>query len=218
MVSHVGKRVPSEVEVSSLFCRHNRFTAECPICSKDTVLSAERAERRPAPVKRPAAGKRSGARARPGGAPARTFTGPYVSAGPLDRDARIYEVRLEKVPGGLRLAEWRGGDLERQAPVLPASALRELVEEAQGRGIVPFSLPDAEAPAAAGGVAASPGQAGDMREELRVERAAEPGMLRVGRFVYWPGQDLWELQESPVMLPEARFAEAFTAAAKAGLL
>jgi hypothetical protein len=182
------------------------------------VLSAERAERRPAPVKGPATGKRSGARARAGDAPARTFTGPYVSAGPFDRDARVYEVRLEQVPGGLRLAEWRGGALERYAPMLPATALRALVQEAQGRGIVRFSLPDATEPGASPAPAASPGRAGDMREELRIERTAEPGMLRVGRFIYWPGPDLWELQESPVMLPEERFAEALTAAAKAGLL
>src|SRR5438552_6539794 len=127
--------------MSSLFCRHNRFTAECPICSKGSVLERSQAERRtpPPPSKRASGGRRP---ARADG-PARTFQGPYVSAGPFNREARVYDVRLEKVPGGLRLAEWRGGGLERHAPVLPASALRELVDEARGRGIVGFDLPEA---------------------------------------------------------------------------
>src|SRR5207247_4880058 len=190
--------------MSSLFCRHNRFTAECPICSKGSVLERQQAaERRPA-AKRTATRRAAGARE----TPARTFQGPYVSAGPFNREARVYDVRIEKVPGGLRLAEWRGGALERRAPVLPASALRELVGEARGRGILGFDLPD---PAARGeavaAVGASAGTAGDLREELRVERAAEPGTVRVGRFVYWPGEDFWELQEAPVLLPEKRFEE-----------
>ena len=57
-----------------------------------------------------------------------------------------------------------------------------------------------------------------MREELRVERADEPGIVRLGRFVYWPGDDFWELQEAPVMLPEKRFEEALAAAARLGLI
>jgi hypothetical protein len=199
--------------MTSLFCRHNRFTAECPICSKGSVLARPPAERRVAPPAKGTSSKRGSARA---GAPARTFQGPYVSAGPYNREARVYDVRLEKVPGGLRLAEWRGGGLERHAPVLPASALRELVDEARSRGIVGFDLPGAEG--GDGGRAASAGTAGDMREELRIERADEPGTVRVARFVYWPGDDLWELQESPVMLPEKRFEEAFTAAARLGLI
>ena len=42
----------------SLFCRHNRFVAECPICSKGTVLDPNmKPERRPRPatVRRPGA-------------------------------------------------------------------------------------------------------------------------------------------------------------------
>jgi hypothetical protein len=31
--------------MNSLFCRHNRFTAECPICSKGSVLAREPVER-----------------------------------------------------------------------------------------------------------------------------------------------------------------------------
>ena len=199
--------------MSSLFCRHNRFTAECPICSKGSVLErGGAAERRaPAPKRASSSPRRSGGRA-VADASARTFQGPYVSVGPLDRGARIYEVRLEKVPGGLRLAEWRGGALERHAPVLPAASLRELLDDARGRGLIGFDVPDAVL--AGDGVAASAGQAGDMREELRAD---EPGMVRVGRYVYWPGDRIWELQESPVLVPEQRFEEALTKAAELGL-
>jgi hypothetical protein len=201
--------------LSSLFCRHNRFTAECPICSKGSVLAAEREERRPpapqAKAKVKAKAKRSGTRE----PPARTFTGPYVA---IERNARVYEVRLEKVPGGLRLAEWRAGGLERSAPVLPASALRDLVGEAAGRSLVSFDLDEQAPDPQASGAAASPGTAGDMREELRVERLDEPGLIRVGRWIYWPGDDRWELQEAPVMLPEGRFEQALAEAARLGLI
>ena len=82
----------------SQFCRHNRFVAECPICSKGTVLDPNRrSERRPR-AELPAA---SGAR-RPGrGSRVRVSRGQFASAGPYE-DGR--EVRLEKVPGasGLR--------------------------------------------------------------------------------------------------------------------
>jgi hypothetical protein len=200
--------------MSSLFCRHNRFTAECPICSKGSVL--ERSQ--PAATSpKPAAPRRSRTTSQREAA-ARTYVGPHASTGPFNRDARVYEVRFEKVPGGLRLAEWRGGALERHAPVLPASALRELVDEAAGRSLVHFSLPDPPETPAQDATAASPGQAGDMRDELRVERAEEPGTIRVARYIYWPGDQRWELQESPVMLPENRFEEALTAAAEAGLI
>ena len=101
--------------MSDLFCRHNRFTAECPICSKGTVLeqhvpSSAPRPRKPAKPKEPPAG--------------RQFRGPYASSGPYDRDERTVEVRLEKVPGGIRLAAWSGGALQREAPVLPAADLR----------------------------------------------------------------------------------------------
>ena len=38
------------------------------------------------------------------------------------------------------------------------------------------------------------------------------------RYVYWPGDQRWELQESPVLLPEARFEEALKKASDAGLI
>jgi hypothetical protein len=145
---------------------------------------------------------------------------PHVSAGPFQHDAHTYEVRLEKVPGGLRLAEWRSGGLERNAPVLPASALRALVDEGREHGIVSFDqLPEPETGPVAEGMAASPGQAGDMREELRVERLAEPGLVRVARWVFWPGGgEGWLLQEAPVMAPESRFEQALSEAARNGLI
>jgi len=204
--------------MSSLFCRHNRFTADCPICSKDSVLSREPTERSAPPKpSKPASGSRRGRSGRTADAPARTFVGPHVSTDPIEHEARTFEVRLEKVPGGLRLAEWRGGALEKRAPVLPASALRQLIDEAVGRSLVSFDLPE-RSDEGDDASAASAGQAGDMREELRVERIPDPGMVRVARFIYWPGDDRWELQESPVLLPERRFEEALTQAARAGLL
>ena len=88
------------------FCRHNRFVAECPICSKGTVLDPSRKpERRPrtAQIKRP-----GGRRPIPAASGVRVSRGEFAAAGPYE-DGR--EVRLEKVPGGLRLAAWHAGQL-----------------------------------------------------------------------------------------------------------
>jgi hypothetical protein len=200
--------------VSSLFCRHNRFTAECPICSKDTVLSAQPAERAK-PARRPASRSRSPRR---DSAAAATVTRyPHATAGPFDHDGRLYEVHLEKVPGGLRLGEWRNGALERRAPVLPASGLRRLADEAREHAIVRFDLPEGRATAE--GSAASAGRAGDMQEELRVETLPDPGLVRVARWIFWPGGgEGWLLQDAPVMLPENRFEQVLLEAAGAGLI
>jgi hypothetical protein len=108
--------------VSDLFCRHNRFTADCPICSKGTVLESGATKSR-ARARTPA-GRGGSKPAAPRGA---QFRGPYASAGPYDRDGERVEVRLEKVPGGLRLAEWAGGSLRRSAPVLPAAVVDDAV-------------------------------------------------------------------------------------------
>jgi hypothetical protein len=111
----------------SVFCRHNRYTADCPICSKGTVL-----ERGRKPARRAAGG--GGAR-REKSAPATPvgFSGKYVSAGPYhDEDDATYEVRLERVPGGIRLAEWDGSGLRRRAPVLLAEDVARLVHAAAG--------------------------------------------------------------------------------------
>lgn len=201
--------------MTSLFCRHNRFTAECPICSKGTVLEGvrERAEPGARPA-RPRAAKPKREPLSP------SFTGPFVSSGPLD-DGR--EVRLEKVPGGLRLAVWRGGTLEREAPVMPAGALRAMLSEAGEHGILAWDdWGRIEAalgePGAETGHAASTGTSGDLKEELRVERLPD-GSVRVARWLYWPGTGGgWQLQEAPPMLPPARYVQAFAGAAEQGLL
>jgi hypothetical protein len=179
----------------SVFCRHNRFEADCPICSKGTVLDSSR----PAP-------KRSGTRSRGAkkGAPAAsTYRGPHASAGPYSDDAGSYEVRIERVPGGLRLASWAAGSIRRAAPTLRAEDLPGLFERAAEEGVVEEGLADG-APAQEG---ASPGRAGELREELRVE-PLDDGRVRVARWILRPNRG-WELQEAPVMLPAARYAEAF---------
>jgi hypothetical protein len=211
------------VRVSTLFCRHNRFTADCPICSKGTVLDADRAAgRRP----RPKPGGGGGARrTRSDAATARQFSGPHVTAGPYERDdGGRYEVRLERVPGGVRLAEWSGGRLERRAPELPAAGLASLVSAALTEELLPArdagALADAlrsePEPGADGGPAASAGRSGDLREELRVE-ALDGGRVRVGRWLLYPSRG-WELQDAPPMMPAARYAEALRAAARLGLV
>jgi len=203
--------------LSSLFCRHNRFTADCPICSKGTVLESD--ANRPRPRASTPAPRRTGAKAPAQGA---QFRGPYATAGPYERDGNQVEVRLEKVPGGVRLAEWSAGALRRQAPVLPAPDLLGLVAQARERALLAErELERLEA--AAGEVAAaesgewgaSPGRTGDLKEELRVERVGD-GAVRVARWILRPGAD-WELQEAPPMLPAARFAEAIAAARRAGV-
>jgi len=200
--------------MNSLFCRHNRFTADCSICSKGSVLSREAPER-VKPTRPPA---RSSGKSRSKRSPAAITRYPHVSVGPIEHEARIYEVRFEQVPGGLRLGQWRSGELERKAPVLPASALRELLEEARGRGYIRFDLPDAAESEPSGEHATSPGRAGDMSEELRVERVGE-GFVRVARWIFWPGTGVgWELQDAPVMLPETRYQQALSAAAASSLI
>ena len=76
----------------SLFCRHNRFVAECPICSKGTVLDPnrkpERARASSASGRRPGAGRPVQAA---GGA--RVSRGHFAAAGPYDggREVRLGE-------------------------------------------------------------------------------------------------------------------------------
>jgi hypothetical protein len=179
-----------------LFCRHNRFTADCPICSKDTPLAATptRTSRSPAARK-----------IRQTAAAAPQVRGPYAAAGPYDDDDTSYEVRLERVPGGLRLAEWAGDQLRRRAPVLAARDVHVLVAGAAEKGL----LGEGDlARIAAGGKPVSPGRSGELREELRLE-LLEGGRVRIGRWLYRPGTRQWELQEAPPMLPAGRYAEAF---------
>jgi hypothetical protein len=204
-----------------VFCRHNRFTAECPICSKGTVLDPNLKPSRPrkssAGTRRPAGARRSASSA----GSATISRGVFAAAGPYD-DGR--EVRLEKVPGGLRLAAWHAGQLVRSAPVLDLGDLPALLADAAEKELLaPVGL---EATAAAvggagtagapGGHGASPGRSGELRDELRVERL-DADRLRIARWILRPNRG-WELQEAPVMLPPARFVEGFEAAARAGAL
>ena len=209
--------------MNSLFCRHNRFTADCPICSKGTVLDPERRSSRPRAPSRSSGGSRS----RPaggGGTIATRVTGPYASAGPYqDEDGASYEVRLERVPGGVRLAEWAAGQIRRRAPVLEAAGLAKLLSDVRERDVLGaddgealWSAASTEPSGQAAPHGASRGRAGEMQEELRVERV-EDKQVRIGRWILRPGAG-WELQETPVMLPVKRYAEAIRAAAAAGVL
>ena len=217
--------------MTSLFCRHNRFTADCPICSKGTVLDPERSAAQPRSGGGSAAGTRRATSSRPA-APskgARVVTGPYVTAGPYDPDEGDvrYEVRLERVPGGVRLGTWSRGQLQRGAPVIDTEHLTPLVDAARERALLSErdlaaleSALDTEV-AAAGSqppaeFGASPGRSGDLRDELRVEPLPE-GRLRIARWILRPNFG-WELQDAPVMLPAKRYAEALRAAGRAGLL
>ena len=195
------------------FCRHNRFFAECPICSKGTVLDPSRsATRRPSSGSRPSGGGRRRSTTPAAGVP-RASRGPFVAAGPYDGA----EVRLERVPGGLRMASWRGGQIERTAPVLDAADAPALLAEAATKELLP--APPAENGAAQGEVGAfgaSPGRSGELRDELRVERVDER-RIRVARWILRPNRG-WELQEAPVMLPPARYTQALAAAASKGVL
>jgi hypothetical protein len=194
------------------FCRHNRFFAECPICSKGTVLDPARSATR-----RPASSSRTGGSRRRSTGPAagvpRASRGPFVAAGPYDGA----EVRLERVPGGLRMASWRGGQIERTAPVLDAADAPALLAEAASKELLtPSPGENRGARSEVGAFGASPGRSGELRDELRVERIDER-RIRVARWILRPNRG-WELQEAPVMLPPARFTQALTAAAGKGVL
>ena len=189
----------------SVFCRHNRYTADCPICSKEE-LPAQPQRRAPARTQAPGKGKKKPT------VQARAVSGRYAAAGPYeDLEVSRYEVRLERVPGGLRLAEWPLGasELRRRAPVMEAADLPGLVERAVEQGVVSGADADrlATGVTAEDGKGVSRGRSGDFWEELRVEQL-EAGRVRIARWIERPGSG-WERQETPVMLPAGRFAEAF---------
>ncbi|MGH2745202.1 MAG: hypothetical protein ACRDN8_22480, partial [Thermoleophilaceae bacterium] len=143
----------------------------------------------------------------------RASRGPFASAGPYDGA----EVRLERVPGGLRMASWRGGQIERAAPVLDVADAPALLAEAAMKDLLaPPRSPDGDESAEVGDFGASPGRSGELSDELRVELLA-PGRIRVARWIMRPNRG-WELQEAPVMLPPARFTQALAAAAGKGVL
>jgi hypothetical protein len=198
----------------SVFCRHNRFTVDCPICSKGTVLDSARrtARRKPSPKRSPAAR-----------AAARAFSGPHV-AGPArrDDDGALFLIRLERVPGGVRLGEWRGSTLAPSAPMLPAEDLADLVARSadalrpRDAAKLKAALEEQPSPEATGHAGVSRGRSGDFKEELRIE-ALDDGRIRVARWVLRPAIG-WELQDAPPMLPAARYAEALADAARKGLI
>ena len=195
----------------SQFCRHNRFVADCPICSKGTVLDPNRKpERRP----RSSTVRRPGAK-RPGQAMSgvRVSRGEFAFAGPYE-DGR--EVRLEKVPGGLRLAIWQAGQLLKDAPVLALRDLPALLSSAAEQGLLePAELATGGDPAI-GAHGVSPGSSGELRDELRVERL-DDDRLRIARWIMRPNRG-WELQEAPVLLPAGRFLGALGSAGERGVL
>lgn len=197
----------------SQFCRHNRFVSECPICSKGTVLDPNRkAERRPRANARPGSRSSPKGRVQAAGA-ARVSRGPFASAGPYE-DGR--EVRLEKVPGGLRLASWHAGQLVKEAPVLGLEDLPELLRSAVEQGLLSEPEGDWAGEPALGRHGASPGRTGELRDELRVERL-DDDRVRIARWIMRPNRG-WELQEAPVLLPAERFVGALEAAASGGVL
>lgn len=187
------------------FCRHNRFLADCPICTKGTVLDPNRK----AEPRRRSATSGAGKRKVPAAGATKVARGPYASAGPYEGA----EVRLERVPGGLRLACWRGGQIERVAPVLAAGDLAALLGEAAQKEVLADPPELADLPVEPGVAGASPGRAGDLRDELRVE-VLDGSRVRIARWVNRPNRG-WELQEAPVLLPPGRFGEALTRAARA---
>jgi hypothetical protein len=191
----------------SRFCRHNRLTSQCPICSREAGEHGASSQART--TRRPSQPARRGAAA----SAARPARGPFASVGPYEDG---HEIRLERVPGGLRLAAWQAGQIARRAPVLAADDLGRLLGEAAGKGLVE-APPALEAGVVAhGGYGASPGRSGELRDELRVERL-DSVRVRIARWVLRPNLG-WEPQEAPVMLPAERFAEALAAAARKGVL
>jgi hypothetical protein len=202
----------------SLFCRHNRFISDCPICSKGTVLDPNR---KPAPRPRTTTVKtgRHSTRAVQQ-TTARVARGPYASAGPYGS----HEIRLERVPGGLRLAAWLAGGIERRAPVLAAADLPAMLTAAMEQDlfaereaeVLREALSNGSGAAPEGAFGASPGRSGELKDELRVERL-DDGRLRIARWILRPNHG-WELQEAPVLLPGGRFADALAAAGRQGVL
>jgi hypothetical protein len=173
-------------------------------------------ERRP----RPSTVRRPGAK-RPVQAASgvRVSRGEFAAAGPYE-DGR--EVRLEKVPGGLRLASWHAGQLVKRAPLLELADLSGLIRSAAEQGLLEElpAAPDGDAgwrgDPAVGAHGSSPGRSGELRDELRVERLDDE-RLRIARWIMRPNRG-WELQEAPVLLPAERFVGALASAAERGVL
>ena len=126
------------VRIGPMLAEGERLNSECACRSSAATTasspSARSARRAPCSTRTasPSGGRgprRCGARARSGPVQAasgvRVSRGEFASAGPYE-DGR--EVRLEKVPGGLRLASWHAGQLVKDAPVLALGDLPALLE------------------------------------------------------------------------------------------
>ena len=116
------------------------------------------------------------------------------------------------------MAAWRGGQIDRVAPVVAAEDVAGLLGEAAENEVLAAepALEAPDAPAEPGTFGNSGGRAGELQDELRVERL-EDGRVRVARWILRPNRG-WQLQEAPVMLPPERFHLAFESAAKRGVL
>jgi hypothetical protein len=119
------------------------------------------------------------------------------------------------VPGGLRLAEWHAGQIARRAPVLDLVDVPALLADAAVKDLLHTGPLGHGGPATEGAYGTSPGRAGELRDELRVERV-DGGRVRIARWLMRPGAG-WQLQEAPVLLPPARFAQALAAAGEHGV-
>ena len=129
-------------------------------------------------------------------------------------------MRLERVPGGLRLAEWQAGPSRAGRPCCARRPRRACWREAASKELV------ADARALADGRRAESGDVARMAAPARAARAScatscgwsVDGEPRADRALgLRPGAG-WQLQEAPVMLPPARFEQALAAAAEQGLL
>jgi hypothetical protein len=143
----------------------------------------------------------------------RVSRGEFAAAGPYE-DGR--EIRLEKVPGGLRLAAWHAGQLVKDAPVIALEDLTGMLRSAAERGLLDHREFTMDGDPALGAHGASPGRSGELRDELRVERIDDE-RLRIARWIMRPNRG-WELQEAPVLLPADRFIGALGSAAERGVL
>jgi hypothetical protein len=165
------------------------------------------------PARRPrSSGSRTAKRAPAPGA-TKLSRGPFASAGPYEDG---HEIRLERVPGGLRLAAWRGGQIERSAPLLAARDLPALLEDSARKELLDPPRALEAGVVGHGEYGTSPGRSGELRDELRVERL-DSARVRIARWILRPNAG-WELQEAPVLLPSARFVQALAAAAAKGVL
>ena len=183
------------------FCRHNRFIADCPICSKGTVLDQSQAAPRRS---EPSSGR---APLREGGRQQRRA--PRAASVRLGRSLRRRCARSGSrgCPAACAWPPGGGGQIERTAPVLAAQDLPDPARGAAAEGAAGARRRrrrHGSRTAEPGASGVSAGRSGELRDELRVERV-DDARVRVARWIMRPNRG-WELQEAPVMLPPERFA------------